>query len=239
MVLFQIRLGSVATAGLNIPNIQSEYICHYKGGLIGKHFKMLTQVMSFLVFDLVPRDVLQAWLVIGRLMVLAWHTDIEDIDAYTVQEFLSLKTLVVMILAPQNKLSMCIQDFLHVTCKCSPSILISKLKFHFLVHLLMYIQHFGPAVLFSTERYESFNAVFRFSSIYSNHLTPSRDIARSFISMDSVKHIVTGGFWSDEQTGQWLGVDAKVLNPILNHPYHAALVGLPTEKSKCPGMFNF
>ena len=74
----------MATAELNIPNIQSEYICHYKGGLIGKHFKTLAQVMSFLVFDLVPRDVLQAWLVIGRLMVLAWRIDIEDIDAYTV-----------------------------------------------------------------------------------------------------------------------------------------------------------
>jgi len=53
MALFQIRLGSVATAGLNIPSIQAEYICHYKGGLIGKHFKTLAQVMSFLVFDLV------------------------------------------------------------------------------------------------------------------------------------------------------------------------------------------
>jgi len=98
MALFQIRLGSAATTGLNIPSIQSEYICHYKGGLIGKHFKTLAQVMSFLVFDLVPRDVLQAWLVIGRLMVIAWCTDIEDIDAYTVREFLSLKALVVMML---------------------------------------------------------------------------------------------------------------------------------------------
>ena len=91
MGLFQTRLGSVATAGLNIPNIQAEYICHYKGGLIGKHFKTLAQVMSFLIFDLVPRNVLQAWLVIGRLMVLAWCTDIEDIDAYTVRESLLLK----------------------------------------------------------------------------------------------------------------------------------------------------
>jgi len=57
--------------------------------------------------------------------------------------------------------------------------------------------------------------------------------------MDSINHIVTGGFWSDKQTGQWLRADAKVLNHILNHPYHAALVGLPTEKSKCSGMFNF
>ncbi|KAI5989186.1 hypothetical protein F5J12DRAFT_907657 [Pisolithus orientalis] len=58
-------------------NIQSEYMCHYKGALSGKHFKTLVQVMSFLIFDL-------AWLVARRLMVLAWQTDIEDLDAYTV-----------------------------------------------------------------------------------------------------------------------------------------------------------
>ena len=95
MALFQTRLGSVATAGLNIPNIQAEYICHYKGGLIGKHFKTLAQVMSFLIFDLVPRDVLQAWLVIGRLIVIAWRTDIDDIDAYTVCAISLLQELVV------------------------------------------------------------------------------------------------------------------------------------------------
>ena len=144
-----------------------------------------------------------------------------------------------MMLAPQNELSACIQDFLHITCKCSPSILISKLKFHFLVHLPMYIRQFGPAVLYSTEHYKSFNAVFHFSSIYSNHLTPSCDIARSFTSMDSVKHVVTGGFWSDEWTGQWLRASSNILNHILHHPYHTALVGLPTERSRCPAMFIF
>ncbi|KAL4066411.1 hypothetical protein V8B97DRAFT_2025393 [Scleroderma yunnanense] len=202
IVLFQTHLGSVATAGLNIHSVQVEYICHYKGGLISKHFKMLTQVMSFLIFNLVPCDILQAWLIIGRLIVLAWCTDIEDIEAY------------------MSKLSTCIQDFLHMTCKCSPSILILKLKFHFLC-------------------YESFNAVFYFSSIYSNHLTPSHDIAWLFTSMDSVKHVVTGGFWSDEQTGQWLWASLNILNHILHHPYHTALVGLPTERSRCPGYHLF
>ncbi|KAG2354910.1 hypothetical protein BDR07DRAFT_1265017, partial [Suillus spraguei] len=52
---------------------------------------------------------------------------------------------------------------------------ISKLKFHFLVHLPAYIHRFGPAIIFSTERYESFNHVFWLSCIHSNRRMPSRD----------------------------------------------------------------
>ncbi|KAH8977201.1 hypothetical protein EDB92DRAFT_1937991 [Lactarius akahatsu] len=70
------------------------------------------------------------------------HEDIEDIERYLAS------------------LTQTIEDFLNITAKCALSILILKLKFHFLVHLPAYIRRFGPAVLFSTERYESFNHVF-------------------------------------------------------------------------------
>lgn len=59
-------------------------MCQYRGGLIGKHFKTISQVMAFVVYDLVPREVLDAWLVIGRLTVLLWHTEIEDMSVYVV-----------------------------------------------------------------------------------------------------------------------------------------------------------
>jgi hypothetical protein len=58
-------------------------MCQYKGGLIGKHFKTLSQIMAFAVQGLVPQDVLEA-LILGRLTVLLWHTEIENIDSYTV-----------------------------------------------------------------------------------------------------------------------------------------------------------
>jgi hypothetical protein len=82
--LFQTRLNSVLADGLNIPKIQADYMCQYKGGLIGKHFKTLSQIMAFAVEGLVPPDVLEAWLILGRLTVLLWHTDIDDIESYTV-----------------------------------------------------------------------------------------------------------------------------------------------------------
>ncbi|KAJ6563202.1 hypothetical protein B0H10DRAFT_1893476, partial [Mycena sp. CBHHK59/15] len=131
--LFQTRLNSILSDGLNVPKIQGDYMCQYRGGLIGKHFKTLSQIMAFAVQDLVPPDVLEAWLILGRLTVLLWHTEIEDVTVYTAE------------------LETCIDDFINITCKCSPSILISKPKFHFLLHLPFFIRRFSPAVLFSTE----------------------------------------------------------------------------------------
>ncbi|KAL0569855.1 hypothetical protein V5O48_012107 [Marasmius crinis-equi] len=79
---FQTRLASVDESGLNIPRLSAEYICGYKGSLIGKHFKSLAQLMPFLIYDLVPRKVLDAWSIIGELVVLVWHTQIDDLEEY-------------------------------------------------------------------------------------------------------------------------------------------------------------
>ncbi|KAJ7243676.1 hypothetical protein C8J57DRAFT_1438521 [Mycena rebaudengoi] len=111
--LFQTRLNSILEDGLNVLKIQADYMCQYKGGLI---------VMAFAVHGLVPPDVLEAWLILGRLTVLLWHTEIEDIVSYTMD------------------LETCINNFINITCKCSPSILISKPKFHFLLHLPFFIR---------------------------------------------------------------------------------------------------
>lgn len=121
---------------------------------------------------------------------------------------------------------------------CSPSILISKPKFHFLVHLPRFIERFGPAILFSTERFEAYNAVFRAASIFSNRQAPSRDIAWTFAGMDRVKHICTGGFWKSSQTGKWVCASRKVQQHILDHPAQARLLGLKSTGDAIPGEYH-
>ncbi|KIK77534.1 hypothetical protein PAXRUDRAFT_17432 [Paxillus rubicundulus Ve08.2h10] len=76
--MFQTCLESIDKDGLNYPMLGADYIVRYKGSLIGKHFKSLAQVMPYLIYDLVPRMVLNGWIAIGRLVVLLWHTLIED-----------------------------------------------------------------------------------------------------------------------------------------------------------------
>ena len=61
---FQIRLESIKKDGLNSPTLTADYIVRYKGGLIGKHFKSLAQVMPYLVHGLVPQSVLDGWVII-------------------------------------------------------------------------------------------------------------------------------------------------------------------------------
>ncbi len=89
LTIFQTRLASTDWNGLNAPSTNAEYICQYHGSLIGKHFKSLAQVMPFLIYDIVPQDVLRAWNVIGALVVLLWHTEIEDLEGYLVRLCLS------------------------------------------------------------------------------------------------------------------------------------------------------
>ncbi|KAG1872268.1 hypothetical protein F4604DRAFT_1881049 [Suillus subluteus] len=214
--IFQCRLESIDKDGLNAPCLNADYICHYKGSLIGKHFKSLAQVMPFIIHDLVPPTVLNAWTVIGELVVLVWHTKITDTEAY-----LAI-------------LSRTIEDFLNVTTQCAPSILISKPKFHFLVHLPAYIRCFGPAIVFSTERYESFNHVFRLSCIHSNRQAPSRDTCRIFSHQDTVKYIATGGYWYDPTVKKWVCAGVQVLCYLDKHPEQAKLLGILNSSHNPP-----
>jgi hypothetical protein len=84
MHTLEARLGSLNISGLNIDSISERYICHYTGSLVGKHFKTLAQLMPFACYDLVTPNLLEVWLLLGRLTVYLWFTEIEDINVYLV-----------------------------------------------------------------------------------------------------------------------------------------------------------
>ncbi|KZV70154.1 hypothetical protein PENSPDRAFT_456492 [Peniophora sp. CONT] len=223
LAMFRARLHSLGDDGLNLPlHLSADYLCQFSGSLIGKHMKSLAQVMPFLVCDLVDEKLLHAWNVIGSLVVLLWHTAIDDKELYLAE------------------LSRTIDDFLHLAAQCAPSILITKPKFHFLVHLPAFIRRFGPAILFSTERYESFNRIFRLTCIYSNRRAPSRDSCRAFAAFDTMKHILSGGYWRDQRVpapGEWVHAGPDVSAYLDKHPKIKSLLNLPcpSDKTDCTG----
>lgn len=84
-----------------------------------------------------------------------------------------------------------------------------KLKLHVLTHLIDDIRRHGPAILYSTEVFECWNAVFRMCSILSNHSAPSRDITETLAGMERFKHQASGGWWKGAN-GEYVQAGRKI-----------------------------
>lgn len=87
-----------------------------------------------------------------------------------------------------------IDHFLNCTARWMPR-WFNKPKFHLIRHLPEHVRRFGPAVLFATEAFESFNAVIRARSVHSNRQAPSRDIAHGFARVNRIRHLLSGGYF--------------------------------------------
>lgn len=110
----------------------------------------------------------------------------------------------------KEDLSVLIDNVLHIWGLIDPKRIYDKPKIHLLTHLVDDIRRFGPAILFSTEIFECFNAVFRTCSVLSNHQAPSRDIALTFIGLERFKHQLSGGWWKTAD-GTWLKAGEGIL----------------------------
>jgi hypothetical protein len=182
----------------------------YRNGLIGKHFKTLMQTAIFHIHDMVSEDSMTLIRVLGELGPVLWASSIDNMDVYLVAfQFNSVLLFPDILL--QNDLTALIDNVLDAFANLDPSKILIKIKLHMLVHLPSQIRRRGPAVRFSTEVFECFNAVFRMCSVLSNHQAPSRDIAVKFADLDRVKHILSGGFW--QQDSEWVcaGKDVRRL----------------------------
>lgn len=131
-----------------------------------------------------------------------------------------------------------IQILLHNLAKCAPQLLTDKGKIHLLVHMPFFVLRFGPLLGPSTERYESFNAVFRECSIHSNRQAPSRDIAARFAAFDRVRHIASGGYWYDSGSKTWRTAGQHVLSLSQTDPFLVKMLACREVSPKLPGMLN-
>ncbi|RDX41238.1 hypothetical protein OH76DRAFT_1364920, partial [Lentinus brumalis] len=173
-----IRLDCFDVAGLGFPPLAGATLVNYSGSLVGRDFRALAQVAPFVLHDFpsIPKESIEVWTALSYIIPLVWQPEIDDIDAYT------------------TRLKQAIDTFLDVTCKLTPR-WFNKPKFHILLHLPDHIRRFGPAMLFATEGFESFNAVIRSNSIHSNHRAPSRDIALAMAHHNRIRHLLSGGYF--------------------------------------------
>ena len=92
----------------------------------------------------------------------------------------------------QTTLTAAIKQFLDLTARVTPR-WFNKPKFHILLHLPEHVCCSGPAILFATETFESFNALIRDHSVHSNRQAPSRDIGLGFAYANRIRHLTSGG----------------------------------------------
>ncbi|KAJ7442085.1 hypothetical protein B0H11DRAFT_1749386 [Mycena galericulata] len=198
--IFTVRLQSTNLDGLRVPPIRAAYMMQYRNGLIGKHFKTLMQTMIFHIHDIVTPEQFTLVRALGELGPLLWISEIDNMEDYLAD------------------LQILIDNLLDAFATLDPSKILIKLKLHVLLHIVQDIRRRGPAVRFSTEVFECFNAIFRLCSALSNHQAPSRDIAAKFADLDRVKHILTlsGGYWFQDTA--WVRAGKDVQRILRNTP---------------------
>ncbi|VDB95486.1 unnamed protein product [Peniophora sp. CBMAI 1063] len=182
-------LSSVDVSGLGISPLVGQTLTQYVGSLTGRDFRAIAQVAPFVLYDLAPTDCYDTWIALSRLVPLIWQPEIFNLNEHIAE----METV--------------IDYFLKCTARWTPR-WFNKPKFHLLRHLPFHVRRFGPAVLFATEAFESFNAVIRDHSIHSNRHAPSRDIALGLAHASRVRHIMSGGLFPTR--------DPKA--PVLNVP---------------------
>ncbi|KAJ7018199.1 hypothetical protein C8F04DRAFT_1329160 [Mycena alexandri] len=195
------------TNGLSIHAIRANYIMQYAGSLIGRQLKAIAQTNVFHVYDILSPDKFKAWKATGELAALLWFPEIRNLAEY------------------RADLRVAVANVLDIFAEIDPSKIISKIKYHLLTHIDDDAVGFGPLVGVATEIYECFNAIFRYCSILSNHLAPSRDIALQLGDQEGLKHRLTGGWWRCGEEANWKRAGPGVRLFLAAHPVLQKLLG--------------
>jgi hypothetical protein len=127
---------------------------------------------------------------------------------------------------------------LDIWAEIDPSKITHKIKLRILTYLVQNVQRHGPAVLYQTEVFECWNAIFRFCSILSNHQAPSRDIARTTADMERFKHQVSGGFWKSD-TGDWIQAGKSIRQFFQESKDLQHRLGWSNKSAQKPGKLFF
>ncbi|PLW23303.1 hypothetical protein PCASD_10954 [Puccinia coronata f. sp. avenae] len=148
------RLNSLDRLSLNIDSIKADYLIKHIKSLVGRHFKIIIQSAPFVLLDLLSPERQEIWIALCKMCALIFQTRISNMDSYL------------------DELTLHIHRFLRLIVQSNAQ-WVNKPKLHMLLHLPESIRRFGPASLFSTKKFESYNGVLQKASVHSNRLSPS------------------------------------------------------------------
>ncbi|KAH9450714.1 hypothetical protein H4Q26_015117 [Puccinia striiformis f. sp. tritici PST-130] len=193
------RLEAFDSSNLNVGSMKPCYMIKHIKSLVGRQFKIILQAVPFVLLNLINAERQRIWKALCKLCPLIFQTHITNMDKYI------------------TDLKRHINEFMYHLIK-STAQWVHKPKLHMLLHLPECILCFGPASLFSTEKFESFNEVVCEASVHSNRQALGRDIAMTFQNRGCLQFLMAGGIVYDRRTGTLTHVSHQVTNLFATHP---------------------
>ncbi|KNZ61747.1 hypothetical protein VP01_1362g5 [Puccinia sorghi] len=157
---------------LDLAELNGKYFVKHFKSLVGKHFKKAIQMIPFIFYQFMDSAERELWSLLCHLALYVYQTSILNLEDYL------------------KELSQKIDIFLHHVIKMSAK-WVNKPKFHMLIHLPHSIRRFGPAYLFATEKFESYNSILQKASVHSNRHRPGRDLAINFSNYECMQAVLT------------------------------------------------
>ncbi|PLW54463.1 hypothetical protein PCANC_05636 [Puccinia coronata f. sp. avenae] len=191
---------------LNMASLKPLGLVKYSSSLVGKDFKLIVQAAPFLFFRFMDEPQRKLWHALCHLAPLVFQTHIENMEKFQID----LK----------NRINTFLYHVVQSTAQW-----INKPKFHMLLHLPESILHYGTANLFATEKFESYNGILRNTSVHSNRQSPGQDIAISFSSYHSFRHILSGSTFFDTHTKKFTKASSNVTDIFSLNPNIQAVFG--------------
>jgi hypothetical protein len=209
------RLYSFNSDALHIPPIQAKYMMDHYSSFLGKDYRTIVQAAPFVFFPFMDQTQLDIWIPLCYICSMAFQTHIPDMKSYIQELEFHIKRFM--------------YNIVKMTAQWS-----NKPKFHMLLHLPASIMRYGPASLFATEKFESFNGVVRNASIHTNRLSPGHDIAVRFSNYQLERLLVSGAHLYDSTAQEYFKPSDQVTevfsrNPLIQQSmgYHATALHQP------------
>ncbi|KAI8995174.1 hypothetical protein BC832DRAFT_535958, partial [Gaertneriomyces semiglobifer] len=177
-----VRIDALSSVGFPKP-LRGNQLIQYVGSLQGKDRRAFVQVAVPVFQGLLSQKWLKAWQYLATVSVQLFSRRISDVDTYL------------------DVLQRSLQAMMATIADINVSWLSAHAKYHTLAHVVENIREFGPAVLYMSEKFESFNKVMRNHAVHTNRHGPSVDVARRFARYAVVRHLLSGGMFKSE--GRW------------------------------------
>ncbi|KAI9011474.1 hypothetical protein BC832DRAFT_590695 [Gaertneriomyces semiglobifer] len=210
-----VRINALSSVGFPRP-LRGNQLVQYVGSLQGKDRRAFVQVAVPVFQGLLSQKWLKAWQYLATVSVQLFSRRISDVDTYL------------------DVLQRSLQAMMATIADINVSWLSAHAKYHTLAHVVENIREFGPAVLYMSEKFESFNKVMRNHAVHTNRHGPSVDVARRFARYTVVRHLLSGGMFKSE--GRWSspgnGLRQTFYDPIVQRVLGYKEEGKPALKLK-------